>query len=52
VSPCSGLLAVALTQYGQRLGWPGPWRTLIRKLRTHPLPDVRTAALEVVTAAE
>jgi hypothetical protein len=48
----AGLFAVALTQHGKRLGWPIAWRTQIRQLRTHPHPDVRTAALTTIIAAE
>jgi hypothetical protein len=48
----AGLFAVALAGYGSRLGWPGAWRTQVRRLRAHPMPDVRTAALAVVMASE
>jgi hypothetical protein len=48
----AGLFAVALAGYGRYLGWPGAWRTQIRRLRAHPMPDVRTAALAVVMASE
>ncbi|WP_235989450.1 hypothetical protein [Streptomyces ureilyticus] len=48
-----GLLAVALTSaLGSRTGWPAPWREHLRHLRRHALPDVRDAALAVVTAHE
>ncbi|MGI5193414.1 hypothetical protein ACQEVY_07190 [Streptomyces sp. CA-288835] len=48
-----GLLAVALTgALGSRTGWPAPWREHLRLLRRHALPDVRDAALAVVTAHE
>jgi hypothetical protein len=48
----AGLFAVALAGTGSCLGWPGAWRTQIRRLRVHPVPDVRTAALAVVMASE
>ncbi|GAA2659868.1 hypothetical protein [Streptomyces vastus] len=48
-----GLLAVALTgALGIRTAWPAPWREHLRLLRRHALPDVRDAALAVVTAHE
>ncbi|MER5640121.1 hypothetical protein ABT095_24650 [Kitasatospora sp. NPDC002227] len=48
-----GLLAVALTQaLGTRTTWPDEWRTRLRALRRHPLPDVREAALSLATATE
>ncbi|WP_051745274.1 hypothetical protein [Streptomyces yerevanensis] len=48
-----GLLAVALTgALGSRTAWPAPWREHLRLLRRHALPDVRDAALAVVTAHE
>jgi hypothetical protein len=48
----AGPFAVALTSYGQRIGWPAEWRNQLRRLRQHPLADVRTTALAIVTAAE
>ncbi|MDB1086492.1 hypothetical protein PJ985_02780 [Streptomyces sp. ACA25] len=49
----AGLLAVALTEaLGDRTGWPLDWRTRLRALRRHPEPDVREAALTVLTATE
>lgn len=48
----TGLFAVALARHGSRLGWPSAWRTQIRRLRAHPYPDVRAAALATVIAAE
>jgi hypothetical protein len=33
-------------------GWPADWQALIRKLRAHPVPDVRAAALDIVMAPE
>jgi hypothetical protein len=49
----AGLLAVALTRVaGQRAGWPDAWRERLRRLRRHPAPDVRHAALTVITAEE
>lgn len=48
-----GLLAVALTgALGSRTAWPAPWREHLRLLRRHALPDVRDAALAMVTAHE
>jgi hypothetical protein len=48
-----GLLAVALTRVaGERAGWPDGWRERLRRLRRHPAPDVRHAALAVVTVRE
>ncbi|GAB3011922.1 hypothetical protein GCM10023080_093360 [Streptomyces pseudoechinosporeus] len=48
-----GLLAVALTgALGIRTAWPATWREHLRLLRRHALPDVRDAALGVVTAHE
>ncbi|MFG2026233.1 hypothetical protein [Streptomyces sp. NPDC048825] len=48
-----GLLAVALTgALGIRTAWPTPWREHLRLLRRHALPDVRDAALALVTAHE
>lgn len=50
---CAGLIAVALTtRQGAKLGWPAASQALIRRLRVHPLPDVRAAALDVVMASE
>lgn len=43
----AGLLATSLAAQGGRFGWPAPWRAQVRSLRTHPLPDVRAAALEI-----
>jgi hypothetical protein len=48
----AALIAVALAERGAALGWPAAWRAQIRRLRTHPIPDVRTAALTVMTAPE
>ncbi|MEE6263978.1 hypothetical protein [Plantactinospora sonchi] len=44
----SGLFAVALVGVGGRYGWRTPWRELLHRLRRHPVPDVRTAALDLV----
>ncbi len=49
---CAGLFAVALARQGVKLGWPATWQALIRRLRGHPLPDVRAAALEITMAPE
>ncbi len=46
------LAAVALARQGAKLGWPATWQALIRRLRGHPLPDVRAAALEITMAPE
>ncbi|MFD0573245.1 hypothetical protein ACFQ0T_33455 [Kitasatospora gansuensis] len=49
----TGLLAVGLlVGLGPQLGWPAEWRAVLRTLRRHPAPDVRDAALDVLTAAE
>ncbi|MFB7471606.1 hypothetical protein [Kitasatospora sp. NPDC056184] len=49
----AGLFATALTEaFGDRLGWPREWRTLLRELRRHPSPDVRDRALAAVTQRE
>jgi hypothetical protein len=49
----AGLLAVALTRVaGERAGWPDAWRERLRRLRRHPAPEVRHAALTVVTVRE
>ncbi|MET9896750.1 hypothetical protein ABZZ47_42595 [Streptomyces sp. NPDC006465] len=48
-----GLLAVAVTAaIGTRTGWATPWRDRLRALRRHPVPDVRDAALNRLTAQE
>ncbi|MFB6706688.1 hypothetical protein ACFCW6_18500 [Streptomyces sp. NPDC056333] len=48
-----GLFATALTATGgARTEWSGPWRTQLRLLRQHPVPDVRDAAYAEVTAHE
>jgi hypothetical protein len=47
------LVALVFTQLASdREGWPEPWRALLRRLRSHTDPDVREAALAVVTAQE
>ncbi|MFD8380938.1 hypothetical protein ACFV2X_20715 [Streptomyces sp. NPDC059679] len=49
----SGLFAVTLTDVGgARTEWAEPWRTRLRTLRRHPHPDVRDAALFLMTAQE
>lgn len=45
--PCAGLFAVAIATQGARVGWPDEWRAQVRALRSHPLPDVRAAALDL-----
>ncbi|QWF80507.1 hypothetical protein [Amycolatopsis sp. CA-230715] len=47
-----GSFAVALAGAGSRLGWPEPWRLLVRALRRHADPDVRDRAFELSTAPE
>ncbi|MGH3238806.1 MAG: hypothetical protein ACRDNL_00400, partial [Spirillospora sp.] len=48
-----GLFACALTdRHGPRAGWSEAWRTLLRTLRTHPLPDVTFTARTTHTAPE
>jgi hypothetical protein len=49
---CAGLFTVALARHGVKLGWPATWQDQIRRLRNHPLPDVSTAALDIVMAPE
>ncbi len=47
------LVALSFTRLaGDRNGWPEPWRALLRRLRAHTDPDVREAALAVVTTRE
>jgi hypothetical protein len=50
--PCAGLFAAALARQGVKLGWPADWQALIHRLRAHPVPDVRAAALDIVMAPE
>jgi hypothetical protein len=46
-------LAVSILATGGRhYGWPEEWRDLLRELRRHADPDVRDAALRVMTSAE
>lgn len=46
----TGLLAVTLAAaVNPPGGWPEPWRELLRSIRRHDVPDVRTAALELAT---
>ncbi|MFI0486140.1 hypothetical protein [Actinomadura sp. 9N215] len=48
-----GLFACALTgRHGPRAGWSEDWRSLLRSLRTHPLPDVTFTARNIHTAPE
>ncbi|WP_326552788.1 hypothetical protein [Micromonospora sp. NBC_01813] len=47
----SGLFAVALTRAGHRFGWSPPWRSLVHRLRHHPVPDVRSAAFDIAMAS-
>ncbi|WJK38044.1 hypothetical protein O7608_16055 [Solwaraspora sp. WMMA2056] len=42
-----GLFAVALVRAGDRYGWSTPWRSPLHRLRRHPEPDVRSAALDI-----
>ncbi len=49
--PGRGHVALTLTATaGAAAGWTDEWRARLRTLRTHPDPDVRTAALAVTTA--
>ncbi|MGV9266865.1 hypothetical protein ACWDRR_19650 [Kitasatospora sp. NPDC003701] len=51
--PAAGLFATALTEaFGDRLGWPQEWRSLLRDLRRHPSADVRERALAAVMYRE
>ena len=51
LGPAGALLAVTLTGHaGARLNWPPGWRERVTRLRTHPDPDVRLAALTIDTA--
>jgi hypothetical protein len=45
----SGMLALAIAEYGEDLGWPDGWRQLVHRLRRHESPDVRFAALQLET---
>lgn len=47
-----GLFAAAIAQCGARYGWSDEWRSLVTQLREHPVPDARTAALDLVMAQE
>lgn len=47
----TGLFAVAVARVGHRYGWSPPWRSLLHQLRCHPVPDVRSAALDIAIAA-
>jgi hypothetical protein len=48
-----GLFACALTAYhGDRAGWPDEWRSIVRRLRAHPHPDVAYTAHTILTAEE
>ena len=49
--PAGALLAVTLTRSaGERRNWPADYRALLARLRQHPDPDVRLAALAITTA--
>ncbi|MFF2045273.1 hypothetical protein ACFVVX_33150 [Kitasatospora sp. NPDC058170] len=49
----AALFATALTEvFGDRLGWPGEWRSLLLDLRRHPSADVRERALAAVMYRE
>ncbi len=57
VAAASGLtdghfLVAILDRHGRALGWPEPWRDLLRGLRRHTDPDVRNTALAMTTAIE
>ncbi|WFE29422.1 hypothetical protein O7623_09635 [Solwaraspora sp. WMMD791] len=43
----AGLFAVAVARAGHRYGWSPPWRSLLHRLRRHPVPDVRSAAFDM-----
>lgn len=46
--PAAGLIVVRLlATVGVTLGWPGPFRLVVRTLRQHPDPVVAEAALEL-----
>ena len=48
-----GVAAVAVTHAcGPRTGWSEPWRRLLRRLRSHPHPDVAYLAHRVHTTPE
>ncbi|MFV2009138.1 MULTISPECIES: hypothetical protein [unclassified Micromonospora] len=47
----AGLFAVALVRAGDRYGWSPPWRSPLHRLRRHPVPDVRSAALDLAMAS-
>ncbi|MDG4765305.1 hypothetical protein O7632_14550 [Solwaraspora sp. WMMD406] len=47
----AGLFAVALVRAGVRYGWSPSWRSPLHRLRRHPVPDVRSAALDITMAA-
>ncbi|MER6420021.1 hypothetical protein [Streptomyces sp. NPDC001137] len=48
-----GLLAAQLvSRTAAGVGWPEEWRSLLRRLRRHPDPDVRTQAYQTMTARE
>lgn len=52
-TPSSGILALALAaETGPETGWSAEWRDRIRRLRSHPDPDVRDIARAVATAVE
>ncbi|TCO64691.1 hypothetical protein [Actinocrispum wychmicini] len=46
------LMTGILAAQGSRMGWPEPWRDLLRGLRRHTDPSVRDAALAIMTATE
>ncbi|AVT28942.1 hypothetical protein C6361_04915 [Plantactinospora sp. BC1] len=48
--PAGALFALALARAGGRYGWSRPWQELLHRLRRHPVPDVRSAALDVAMA--
>jgi hypothetical protein len=49
----NGYLAVGIVAVGgPHYGWPEAWRALLRELRRHADPDVRDAALRVMTSSE
>ena len=46
-----GLFALALLAAGRSLGWPEPWRVVLRSVREHAAADVRGRALALDTSS-
>ncbi len=52
-SPGAGVLALQVVQSaGGRFQWPERWRTRLRALRSHPIPDVAVLARRAWTVGE